>query len=182
MSMSVARRASNLARRLFAMGAGKLAIGRGVRTAFALLLPVIAGDVLNQPILSWAALGGWLGSLADKGGSYRTRAATMGALAVLGTLCVFGGTETAHAVPLAVLSMFIVGVLGGVARVYGDEGSTVGLFIAVIFAVATGSPSTVPHVALLRAEIFLGGVAWAMVLSLVLWPLHPFRPVRRAVA
>ena len=30
--------------------------------------------------------------------------------------------------------------------------------------------------------MFLLGVAWAMVLSLVLWPLHPFRPARRAVA
>jgi uncharacterized membrane protein YccC len=176
------RRANDTARRLFSMGAGKLAIGRGIRTAFALIVPVIAGDLLNQPLLSWAALGGWLGSLADKGGSYRMRAATMGALAILGSACVYIGTETAHSVALAVLSMFIVGVLAGLARVYGDEGSTVGLFIAVVFAVATGSPTTAPHAAELRAEMFLGGVAWAMVLALVLWPLHPFRPARRAVA
>ena len=180
--MSIAQRANDMARRLFGLGAGKLAIGRGVRTAFALILPVLAGDLLNQPLLAWAALGGWLGSLADKGGSYRTRAATMGAFAIFGSACVFVGTEAAHSVPLAVLSMFIVGVLGGVARVYGDEGSTIGLFFAVIFAVATGSLTTAPHSAALRAEMFLGGVAWAMVLSLVLWPLHPFRPARRAVA
>ena len=180
--MNMRRRANDMARRLFGMGAGKLAIGRGVRTAFALLIPVLAGDLLNQPLLSWAALGGWLGSLADKGGSYRMRAATMGALAILGSACVYIGTETAHSVALAVLAMFIVGVLAGLARVYGDEGSTVGLFIAVILAVATGSPTTAPHAAALRAEMFLGGVAWAMVLALVLWPLHPFRPARRAVA
>ncbi|HEV7704793.1 MAG TPA: FUSC family protein [Gemmatimonadaceae bacterium] len=180
--MNIVRRANDRVRRLFAMGAGKLAIGRGVRTAFALLVPVIVGDLLNQPLFSWAALGGWLGSLADKGGSYRTRAATMGALAILGSACALAGTETAHSVPLAIIAMFIVGVLGGLARVYGDEGSTVGLFIAVIFAVATGSPSSAPHASVLRAEMFLGGVVWAMVLSLVLWPLHPFRPARRTVA
>lgn len=180
--MTIARRANDRVRRLFVMGAGKLAIGRGVRTAFALLIPVIVGDVLSDPLFSWAALGGWLGSLADKGGSYRTRAATMGALAILGAACAFVGTETAHSVLLAVIAMFTIGVLAGLSRVYGDEGSTVGLFIAVIFAVATGTPSTMPHTASLRAEMFLGGVLWAMLLSLILWPLHPFRPVRRAVA
>jgi len=164
------------------MGEGRLQIGRGVRTAFALIVPVIAGDLLAQPLFSWAALGGWLGSLADKGGSYRTRAATMGAFALLGSACAFAGTDAAGSVPLAVVSMLLVGIVGGLARVYGDEGSTVGLFIAVIYAVAVGSPSTVPHAPLLRAEMFAGGAAWAMVLSLLLWPLHPFRPARRAVA
>ncbi len=180
--MSIAQRTSGIARHLFAMGEGRLQIGRGVRTAFALIVPVIAGDLLGQPLFSWAALGGWLGSLADKGGSYRTRAATMGAFAVLGSACAFAGTDAAGAVPLAVASMLVVGIVGGLARVYGDEGSTVGLFIAVIYAVAVGSPSAVPHAPLLRAEMFAGGAAWAMVLSLLLWPLHPFRPARRAVA
>ena len=180
--MNAGQRAKQTARHLFAIGKGKLAIGRGVRTAFALLIPVIAGDILSQPLFSWAALGGWLGSLADKGGSYRTRATTMSAFAILGFACAYAGTEAAHLVPLAVISMLLVGLLAGLARVYGDEGSTVGLFIAVIYAVAVGSPSPVPHIALLRAGFLLLGVAWAMVLSLLLWPLHPFRPARRAVA
>ena len=180
--MSIAQRASGIARQLFAMGEGQLQIGRGVRTAFALIVPVIVGDLLAQPLLSWTALGGWLGSLADKGGSYRTRAATMGSLAILGSACVFAGTNAAGSAPLAVGSMLVAGILGGLGRVYGDEGTTVGLFIAVLYAVAVGSPSTVPHAAYLRAEMFAGGVAWAMVLSLLLWPLHPFRPARRAVA
>ena len=178
----MAQRASGIARHLFALGDGKLQTGRGVRTAFALIVPVIAGDLLAQPLFSWAALGGWLGSLADKGGSYRTRAATMGALAMLGAACALAGTDAARSVSVAVVSMLVVGIVGGLARVYGDEGSTVGLFIAVIYAVAVGSPSTVPHVATLRAGMFVGGAVWAMVLSLLLWPLHPFRPARRAVA
>ena len=180
--MNAGRSAAQTARQLFAIGNGKLAIGRGVRTAFALLIPVIAGDLLAQPLFSWAALGGWLGSLADKGGSYRTRALTMGSFGVLGFACAYVGTEAAHIVPLAVASMLIVGLLAGLARVYGDEGSTVGLFIAVIYAVAVGSPSPAPHIALLRSEMLALGVAWSMVLSLLLWPLHPFRPARRAVA
>ena len=180
--MNAGRRATQTARQLFAIGEGQLAIGRGVRTAFALLIPVIAGDILSQPLFSWAALGGWLGSLVDKGGSYRTRATSMSAFAIFGFACAYAGTEAAHVVPLAVVSMLVVGLLAGLARVYGDEGSTIGLFIAVIYAVAVGSPSPLPRAALLRAEMFLLGVAWAMVLSLILWPLHPFRPARRAVA
>jgi uncharacterized membrane protein YccC len=180
--VTAGRRATQTARHLFVIGEGKLAIGRGVRTAFALLIPVIAGDILSQPLFSWAALGGWLGSLVDKGGSYRTRAISMSAFAILGFACAYAGTEAAPIVPLAVLSMLVVGLLAGLARVYGDEGSTIGLFIAVIYAVAVGSPSPIRHAALLRAEMFLLGVAWSMVLSLILWPLHPFRPARRAVA
>ena len=180
--MNAGARATQTARHLFVIGEGKLAIGRGVRTAFALLVPVIVGDILGQPLYSWAALGGWRGSLVDKGGSYRTRATSMSAFAILGFACAYAGTEAARIVPLAVLSMLVVGLLAGLARVYGDEGSTIGLFIAVIYAVAVGSPSRVPHAALLRAEMFLLGVAWSMVLSLILWPLHPFRPARRAVA
>ncbi|MEP7065886.1 MAG: FUSC family protein [Gemmatimonadota bacterium] len=180
--MGAGQRATHTARQLFAIGEGELAIGRGVRTAFALLIPVIIGDILVQPLYSWAALGGWLGSLADKGGSYRSRATTMGAFAILGFACAYAGTDAAKIVPLAVVSMLIVGLLAGLARVYGDEGSTVGLFIAVIYAVAVGSPSPVRHAPLLRAEMLFAGAAWAMVLSLLLWPLHPFRPARRAVA
>ncbi|MEO7039815.1 MAG: FUSC family protein [Gemmatimonadaceae bacterium] len=180
--MSLLRRASTTIRHLFVLGEGRLQWGRGVRTAFALIVPVIAGDLLAQPFFSWAALGGWLGSLADKGGSYRTRATTMGAFAILGAACALVGTAAADSVYLSVAAMLVVGVIGGLGRLYGDEGSTVGLFVAVIFAVAIGAPSMVPHASLLRAEMFLVGVAWAMVLSLLLWPLHPFRPARRAVS
>ena len=180
--MSIAQRTSGVARHLFSIGEGKLQIGRGVRTAFALLIPVIAGDLLAQPLFSWAALGGWLGSLADKGGAYRTRAITIGSFGMLGAACVLAGTDAATSPMLAVVTMLVVGIIGGLGRVYGDEGSTVGLFLAVIYAVAVGSPSTLPHAAIVRAEMFAGGVTWAMVLSLLLWPLHPFRPARRAVA
>ncbi len=169
-------------RRLFALNEGRPVFGRGIRTAFALLVPVVAGDLLGQPLFAWAALGGWLGSLADKGGSYRTRATTMATLLALGAVCAYAGSVEAHTATAAVLSMLVVGMLGGLGRVYGDEGSTVGLFIAVLFAVAAGSSSAQPNVGELRAAMFAGGVAWAMLLSLLLWPLHPFRPARRAAA
>ena len=180
--MTLARRVIDPVRRLFALNEGRPVFGRGIRTAFALLVPIIAGDLLGQPLFAWAGLGGWLGSLADKGGSYRTRATTMASLLVFGAACAYAGSVVEFAAAAAVLSMLAVGVLGGLGRVYGDEGSTVGLFIAVLFAVAVGSKSEAPDVAELRAAMFAGGVAWAMVLSLWLWPLHPFRPARRATA
>src|SRR3954471_8115993 len=111
--MGAGQRATHTARHLFTIGEGELAIGRGVRTAFALLIPVIAGDLLGQPLFSWAALGGWLGSLADKGGSYRSRATTMSAFGILGFACAYAGTDAANIVPLAVVSMLVVGLLAG---------------------------------------------------------------------
>lgn len=130
--MTLARGVVDLVRRLFALSRGRPVFGRGIRTAFALLVPIVGGDLLGQPLFAWAALGGWLGSLADKGGSYRTRATTMVALLVLGAACSYAGTAAAYAVPVAVASMLLVGILGGLGRVYGDEGSTVGLFVAVL--------------------------------------------------
>ena len=181
--MNIARRANDQVRRLFAMNAGKLAIGRGVRTAFALLVPVVVGDLLNQPLFSWAALGGWLGSLADKGGSYRTRAATMSALAILGAACAFAGTETrAQRAAGDARDVHRRRSRRARARVRRrgihrrpvhrrDLRGRDGLALR-----------RAAHLRCMRAEMFLGGVAWAMVLSLLLWPLHPFRPARRAVA
>ena len=53
---------------------------RGLRAAVALCTPLVIGDVAGLPILSWAALGGFEAILADTGGPYRSRLASLATL------------------------------------------------------------------------------------------------------
>src|SRR5690348_11568488 len=70
----------------------------GVRAAIATVLPLALAAFKHDPLLSWAGLAGFLASIVDKGGAYRTRAAAMGGLtlagAVLCGLAALAGTRT----------------------------------------------------------------------------------------
>ncbi|AKQ69387.1 putative membrane protein [Myxococcus hansupus] len=131
---------------------------------------------------SWGGLSGLLVSLADKGGSYRTRAKELGAVtllgAVVGALGAPGGTT-----PWLDVSLMWLGVTAAAyARSYGETAGSVGGQLAVIFVVSLGAPAVAPEDALARGGWLLFGGLWAMVLSLVLWPLRPYQPARRAIA
>jgi uncharacterized membrane protein YccC len=67
-------------------------------------------------------------------------------------------------------------------RIYGEAAQKVGLFVLVTFVVASGSFSGTPVAPHVAALVFLGGIAWAMVLTLGIWPIHPHGPSRRALS
>src|SRR4051794_25845418 len=77
------------------------AIASGVRAAIATVLPLAAATLLHEPHLSWAGLSGFLASIVDKGGAYRTRAGGMGSLtlggAVLCAIAALAGAYTGSA-------------------------------------------------------------------------------------
>ncbi|WP_044890375.1 FUSC family protein [Myxococcus hansupus] len=161
---------------------GKPAIGAGLRTALATAVPLVLAFLLGVKDASWGGLSGLLVSLADKGGSYRTRAKELGAVtllgAVVGALGAPGGTT-----PWLDVSLMWLGVTAAAyARSYGETAGSVGGQLAVIFVVSLGAPAVAPEDALARGGWLLFGGLWAMVLSLVLWPLRPYQPARRAIA
>src|SRR5262249_47112455 len=63
-------------------------VAKGVRAAVVMLVPFPLAAVWQRPELSWTALGGWLGTLADPGGSRITRARTITTLAGAGAAVV----------------------------------------------------------------------------------------------
>ena len=131
---------------------------------------------------TWASLGGFSAAVADRGGAYRIRAATMGTLTVGAAFGVAIGGLVGGTTWLAVLLTFVfVGVLS-LAREFGISAGGVGTSIAVAFAVSLSLPSPTPHDALARGLYLLAGGAWAMLLALVVWPLRPYRPLRLATA
>lgn len=131
---------------------------------------------------TWASLGGFSAAVADRGGSYRIRARTMGALTVGAAIGVVVGGLVGATTWLAVLLTFVIVGILSLAREFGVSAGGVGTSIAVAFAVSLSVPSPTPSEALSRGLYLLAGGAWAMVLALVFWPVRPYRPLRLAAA
>jgi len=171
----------NLLQTLVQLEPGKPAIARGLRAAIATVLPILIVEYTGLPSLVWTGLGGFQTSIADVGGLYRTKAMSMGLVAFGGTISLFVGTLVGGTPFWAVFFAFLWTFGCGLASIYGNAISTASTLVAVMFLVALGMHSDLA-IALQRSGMFLVGAILAMFLSLVLWPLRPYAPVRMAVA
>ena len=129
------------------------------------------------------SLAGFSGALADKGGPYRTRAATLGRphrrRRGRGGARGIGRALSAGRRSVRPASWPWRASLG---RAYGSAGASVGAAALNIFVISLGYPASSPHDALVRGAFVVVGGVWAMAVALVIWPLRPYRPVRLAVA
>ena len=171
---------TNLRQTLFQLEPGKPAIPRGLRAAIATVLPIAIVEYTGWTSLVWTALGGFETSIADVGGLYRTRAMSMGLVAFGGAASMFVATLAGGTPFWAVLLMFLWAFGCGLAGMYGNAMSTASNLVAAMFLIALGMPSDFAT-ALQRPGMFLIGALLAIFLSLVLWPLQPYQPVRVAV-
>lgn len=146
------------------------------------MVPLLVTQLLHSSGGTWASLGGFSAAVADRGGAYRIRALTMGALTVGAAIGVVVGGLIGATTWLAVLLTFVVVGVLSLAREFGISAGGVGSSIAVAFAVSLSAPSPTAAEALHRGAYLLVGGAWAMVLALVFWPVRPYRPLRLATA
>lgn len=154
-------------------------LARGVRAAVATLVPFLLARSLGRHELAWMALGGWIGTLADPGGTRTVRARTLTTFAVLGSAIVVVGELAAPSRWLALALLTALAFAASIVRVLGANATSVGTLVAVTAAVATGGSATAP---LRDAAAFAIGSGWAMVLSTVVWPVWTHLPVRVRVA
>jgi uncharacterized membrane protein YccC len=179
----VFRRLLDELRAALALAPARPAWAAGLRAAIATVLPLTAAYVSGLGGAgTWMSLAGFSGALADRGGPYRARGGTIGAVTlacaaavVLGTLA---GAHPTAAIPVTLL----VAVACSLSRAYGNAGISVGGSALVTFVIALAFPSAAPGVAFIRAGYVGAGGLWAMLVALVLWPLQPYLPVRRTVA
>jgi len=154
---------------------------RGLRAGFAVATAMIVCRMLGQP-MGWAALGGFEAVLVDNGGPYRTRLSTIAAVLLGGALC---GSIGALAPPNLILAAVVTAAVCFAvtyARVASQPIANTAVIILVIYFAGFGAADHTLHAALANdLRYFLGGL-WAAVLSLFLWPVDPFRPVRVEVA
>ena len=154
---------------------------RGLRAGVAVAGAMTVCHMLGLP-MGWAALGGFEAVLVDNGGPYRSRLETMATLLAGGSLvCVVGAMVGGSLWP-AVMVTAAVCFAATFARVASERIASTSVIILVLyFAGFGGADHSFVHACAAALEFVLGGL-WAAALSLVLWPVDPFRPARREVA
>src|SRR5690348_18239308 len=124
--MTSLRRATHHFRAAASLGARRPAWAAGLRAAVATMAPVFFGGSLPGEAATWMSLAGFNGALNDRGGSYRTRAGTMGVLTIAGAVAVALGALV-HGHELAAIVMtFAVAIACALARVWGSAGAGIG--------------------------------------------------------
>lgn len=159
---------------------GRPAVALGVRAAVATMAPLLLGALLGWPGARWASIAGFSAVVIDKGGAYRTRAVAMTTVTIG---CALAVTLAGLATPWwsAAILMLVFAGTGGLLRVLGPEMASVGTSAAVMLALAVDAHLT-PLQAIKQAPYVLEGGAWAMLVSLLFWPIRVHRPGRIAIA
>lgn len=155
----------------------------GLRAAVACALVVAVMQLLHWPALAWAAIAALWTCLADPGGSSRRRARVLTAYAVAsGLFAVAGAGSAGLGLPWAAATVFVCALLSGAAGAWGPASRQAAALALVACAVAADSPAPDAPALLRFGAIFMAGNAWAILLTLTLWRIHPFRPARLAFA
>jgi uncharacterized membrane protein YccC len=160
-----------------------ISVTEGLRAGIAVAVTVLAGELFGLPYFGLAALGALLTCFADPGGPVARRAPAVIAFALCSGVvyAAFGLVRDESlwvAAPLAALMIFGASF----ARIYGQGGLQVGNLLSVVTVLALDRPAgDFVHAAGLGLNL-MAGAAWAAVLTLLLWRIHPYRPAREALA
>ncbi len=176
------RRTVHTVRAATSLGTARPAYAAGVRAAIATVAPLAVDQLLGAGGGTWMSLSGFNVALADRGGPYRTRAATMGAVTSSVALAVMLGTLASGHIAIAIPLTFTVAIAASLMRVWGAAGASVGGATLSTFVIALAFPPSGVFGALTRPAFAIVGGVWAMAIALILWPLQPYRPARRAVS
>jgi len=154
-----------------------------LRNSLAVAIPLGVGIGIGNPSAGVAVTTGALNvSYSDGTDSYLQRARRMLTWSTLGAFAVFIGSATGrmHVVSIAIVMAwsFIAGILIAVSTRAGDLG--LNTLVALIVFAARG-PTTLSG-ALDAALLVLGGGLLQMTFALLLWPVHPLEPEKRAIA
>lgn len=173
---------ANLAHLPVSLDLRALSVAEGVRAALSVAVIVAANEWITLPPLNEAALAALLTCLCDAGGPIRRRLPALLAFAVVGAsltagLALLRPSGLAVVVPCACLVIFCTSF----ARIWGQSALQVGNLLTVVTVLALDRTADLREAGVLAAA-FAGGSLWALLLTMVIWRLHPFRPARRAVA
>ncbi len=154
-------------------------VAKGLRGAIATVVPLYFSLSRHSRSIAWIALAGWLGSLADPGGTRGRRARVLLGFVVLGALLVMLGETSARSLLFASIVLSAVGFSASLFRALGGDAASLGTMLLVATSIATSNRTGAP---LFDGALFACGGLWALALSSVLWPIWTHLPVRRAVA
>jgi uncharacterized membrane protein YccC len=154
---------------------------RGLRAGLAVGSVMLASHHFGLPPAA-AALGAFNPLLVDNGGPYRPRLNVMLTTILGGAIAYVAGSlvplHLAIIVPVTLLFAFAITF----ARVLTQQIASSSVLILILYFAGLGGTQHTLAGAARAAELVILGGLWAMSLSLVLWPLDPFRPARLSVA
>ncbi|MBV8056989.1 MAG: FUSC family protein [Deltaproteobacteria bacterium] len=154
----------------------------GLREGVGCAAPVLLAELIHQPVVAWAAIAAFYTCLCDPGGSLRVRFSAMLALGILGAMiCAVALWGGASNVWVLIGFGFVWSFCTSFARVYGEAAQKIGLFLLVSFIVASGSFRDAAFPFYVPAGLFLAGNVWAMLLTIGMWPIHSYDPLRRVL-
>lgn len=158
-------------------------LSEGLRAALAAGTMLLVGECFQNPLFSWAAIGAFLTCLADSAGSNRARLASMGGFALASTMGgMFAATLSGMGMPAGLLAIMVCAGIAGFARIYGAATGLVLMLAAGVSAILADFPVTLLPLQHSHVAIYFSGCAWATLLGLSVWRIHPFAPARQAVA
>lgn len=168
---------------LIAVDLTRVSVAEGVRAALSTAAIVALNEWLDWPPLMQAALAAMFTCLCDPGGPFRRRLPAIFCFGVLGALL----TMACGALRAAPLPVVVPVVCAGIfctlfVRVFGQAAQQVGNLLTVVQVLALTRTLHDWRSALELGGAFWGGSLWAALLTLVIWRMHPFLPVRRSVA
>lgn len=157
---------------------------RAFRAALAVAGPIAGGMAFGHLAVGvLVSIGSLCGTVTSVSGPYRDRVRRSGFAVLAGAIGFYlgdlvGGLTGSN--PFAVTGLIMLAaVVSAVISAAGNTASLAGLQALVYVTLGTHEVGLVsPPVA---AGCFLGGAAWAIVLSIALWPVHPTAPERALV-
>ncbi len=159
-----------------------LSVAEGARAALSVAILVAVNEWVAFPPLNEAALAALLTCLCDAGGPIRRRVPALLTFAMIGASLTAGlGLLRPLGLPVVVPLACMVIFCTSLARIWGQTALQVGNLSTVVAVLALDHSLDLREAGIL-ALAFVGGSLWALLLTMVIWRLYPFRPARRAVA
>ncbi len=157
-------------------------LAEGLRAAVATGIVLLINIWIGSPTLTLAAFAANLTCFCDTGGPVRSRVPALLAFTFLGA-ALWSLLGLAHHAgwPLLIFCSGLVVFCNSMARVWGVRAQAVGNVLTVVLALAVDRPLHWGE-ALALFGAFLAGGAWAILLTIGIWRIHPNRQAARMVA
>lgn len=175
--------APDLARLPITVNLREISLAEGLRAGLAVVAIIALGEYFLIQPLREAALAALLTCICDPGGPISRRlpiliSFTFAGAAVTASFGLARALGPAVALPLGIFGIFCCSF----ARIYGQAPQQLGGLLCTVQILALDRGDTSFAEAGIIGLAFIGGSLWAILLALVLWRIHPFLPVRRAVS
>ena len=159
-----------------------VSVAEGLRAGVGTGVVLLANIWIGLPALTIVAFAANLACFCDTGGPVRSRIPALLAFTLAGgALWSLLGLLHGAGLPLLIVCSGLVVFCNSMTRVWGLRAQAVGNVLTVVLALAIDRPLG-PDAALTLFLAFLVGGAWAVLLTIGIWQIHPNRPALRLVA